>query len=132
MDDTQWGQLAKAAKAACAHAHCPYSGYPVGAAVFTGDGTVASGCNVENASFGLSVCAERTAVFRAIADGARAIVALVLYTPTAEPAMPCGACRQVLAEFGRDVDIRCLCDGPTVAGFTLQELLPRSFSFNPV
>ncbi|MEO9136503.1 MAG: cytidine deaminase, partial [Casimicrobiaceae bacterium] len=85
------------------------------------------GCNVENASFGLTVCAERNALFRAVADGATVIVALVLYTPTAEPATPCGACRQVIAEFGRDVRIRSLCAGSGRVEFTIEELLPRGF-----
>ena len=128
MTENQWQALAEVAKAACANAYCRYSGFPVGAAVLTGDGAIAAGCNVENASFGLTVCAERNAVFRAIADGAREITALALYTPTPEPAMPCGACRQVIAEFGRDANIRSFCDGPAVAKFTLGELLPDAFT----
>jgi cytidine deaminase len=131
MDDAQWQTLADAAKAACRNAYSAYSGFPVGAAVLTDRGMVASGCNVENASFGLTVCAERAAVFRAIGDGATAIVALALYTPTAEPVTPCGACRQVLAEFADDIAIRCFCDRPAVASFTLRELLPASFAFPP-
>src|SRR5438067_12273423 len=98
VTDAQWQRLADAAKAASAHAYCPYSGYAVGAAVLADDGSIASGCNVENASFGLTVCAERNAIFRAIADGAKTIVALALHTPTPEVATPCGACRQVIAE----------------------------------
>ena len=82
MTETPWQALAEAAKAACAKAYCPYSEFPVGAAVLTADGAIASGCNVENASFGSDVCAERNAIFRAVADGATSIVALVLYTPT--------------------------------------------------
>ena len=128
MDDAQWQTLADAAKAACRNAYSAYSGFPVGAAVLTDRGAVVKGCNVENASFGLTICAERNAVFGAIADGATGIVALALYTPTGMPATPCGACRQVLAEFGRDVAIRCFCDGPAVASFTLQELLPNAFA----
>jgi cytidine deaminase len=128
MTETRWQQLAEAAKSASAHAYCPYSGFPVGAAVLTRDGAIASGCNVENASFGLSVCAERNAISRAVADGATAIVALILYTPTAEPATPCGACRQVIAEFGSDVKIRAICKGPDVVDVTIEELLPRVFA----
>ncbi len=128
MTEPQWQQLAEAAKSASAHAYCPYSGFPVGASVLTGEGAIASGCNVENASFGLTVCAERNALFRAVADGATVIVALVLYTPTAEPATPCGACRQVIAEFGRTAAVRCICDGPAYKQYTLGELLPQSFS----
>jgi cytidine deaminase len=128
MTEAEWQQLADAAKAASAYAYCPYSGFRVGAAVLTDHGLIASGCNVENASFGLTVCAERNAIFRAVADGAKAIVALALYSPTPEPTTPCGACRQVLAEFGREARVRCVCDGPSVAEFTIAELLPGAFA----
>jgi cytidine deaminase len=128
ITDDQWQRLAEAARAASTHAYCRYSNFRVGAAVLTRDGAIARGCNVENASFGLTICAERNAIFRAVADGASAIVALVLYTPTPEPVTPCGACRQVLAELGRDALIRCLCDGPGVSAFTLAALLPQGFS----
>ena len=128
VTDEQWQQLAIEARAASGNAYCRYSGFAVGAAVLARNGAIASGCNVENASFGLTICAERSAIFRAIADGARAIVALCLYTPTAEPVTPCGACRQVVAELGPGAHIRCLCDGTAVANFTLEELLPSSFS----
>lgn len=128
IDEAQWSRLGGAAKAACAHAYCPYSRFAVGAAVMTDSGSIASGCNVENASFGLTSCAERNAIFRAIADGAASIVALVLYTPTASATSPCGACRQVIAEFARDARIRAICDGPDSIEFTMQELLPRGFT----
>lgn len=128
MNDIDWPGLAKAAKAAAKNAYCPYSRFPVGAAALTGDGVIATGCNVENASFGLTVCAERNAIARAVADGAASIVALVVYTPTPEPATPCGACRQVMAELARDAAVRCICDGPGVREFTLAELLPGAFA----
>ena len=128
IDQTLWHRLAGAARAASAHAYCPYSRFPVGAAVLTADGSIAVGCNVENASFGLTSCAERNAIFRAVADGATSIVALVLYTPTAEPVTPCGACRQVLAEFGRDAQVRCICDGPGSIDCVAHELLPHGFT----
>ena len=128
MTQTPWQALADAARAACAQAHCPYSRFPVGAAVLTADGSIASGCNVENASFGLTSCAERNAIFRAIADGATSIVALMLYTPTAQPAAPCGACRQVIMEFGRDAQVRCICDGPGSIDCVAHELLPHAFT----
>jgi len=130
MTGIDWRRLAAAAKAASARAHCPYSRFAVGAAVQAGDGSIAHGCNVENASFGLTVCAERNAVFRAVADGATSIVALLLYTPTPAPVTPCGACRQVIAEFGRGATIRCICDGPGVSEYTLGELLPGAFTMN--
>jgi cytidine deaminase len=131
MDETQWQRLAGAARAASAHAYCPYSGFPVGAAVLASDGSIASGCNIENASYGLTLCAERNAIFRAVADGAKSIVALVVYTPTPEPVAPCGACRQVIAEFGRDVKVRAICAGTGRVDYTLDELLPHRFSLPP-
>jgi cytidine deaminase len=126
--DIEWDRLLEAARAAGRNAHAPYSGFRVGAAVLTSDGATATGCNVENASYGLTICAERSAVFRAIGDGAKHIAAVALYTPTAEPATPCGACLQVIAEFGANVEIRCYCDGPDVARSMLRELLPASFT----
>ena len=126
--ETNWRTLAAMARAAAAQAYCPYSGFRVGAAVMSPEGVIASGCNVENASFGLTICAERNAIFRAITDGAKVVAAVALYTPTPEPSTPCGACRQVIAEFGADAEIRCYCDGPRVATFTLRELLPASFT----
>jgi len=97
----------------------------------TVDGAIAHGCNVENASFGLTICAERNAIFRAIGDGATRIAALAVHTPTRSPVSPCGACRQVIAEFGDDtLEIRCFCDGPAVAAFTLGSLLPQRFALD--
>jgi cytidine deaminase len=128
MTETQWQMLADAAKAACSRAYCPYSSFPVGAAALTADGAIATGCNVENASLGLTSCAERNAIFRAIADGATAIVALAIYTPTPAPVTPCGACRQVIAEFGPDARIRAVCAGTASTEHTLAGLLPLGFS----
>lgn len=129
MDDAQWQALADAAKAACRNAYSRYSGFPVGAAVLTDRGVIAKGCNVENASFGLTSCAERNAVFGAIADGARQVVALALYTPTTVPVTPCGACRQVIAEFGKP-RVRAYCDGADFVEYTIDELLPDSFALD--
>jgi len=123
--EVEWGALAGAAKAASANAHCPYSRFPVGAAVLAFDGSIAAGCNVENASYGLTMCAERNAIFRAVADGARAIVALALYTPTPKPVTPCGACLQVIAEFGRDARIRCVCASGEYDEYAFGELMPH-------
>ena len=128
MTDVQWEALERAARAACARAYCPYSRFPVGCAVMTGDGAIASGCNVENASYGLTSCAERNAIFRAVADGATSIVAVMLYTPTPAPVTPCGACRQVIAEFGRDARVRAICDGADTLEYALRDLLPDGFT----
>jgi cytidine deaminase len=108
-------------------AYAPYSRFAVGAAALSDDGRIHTGANVENASFGLSICAERNAIFRAVADGARRIEAMVVYTPTADATPPCGACRQVLAEFGADALIVCFSDGPAERRYHLAELLPEAF-----
>jgi cytidine deaminase len=91
-----------------------------------GDETFA-GCNIENISYGLTICAERNAIFQAIARGKKHIKALLLYTPTAQPITPCGACRQVVAEFGRDADIISVCDGTDVIRTDLKTLLAMPF-----
>jgi cytidine deaminase len=128
MNAAQWSQLEQAAREASKRAYCPYSRFRVGCAVLTGDGAIASGCNVENASYGLTSCAERNAIFRAIGDGATSIVALVVYTPTPAPVTPCGACRQVIAEFGRDARVIAVCDGPERFEYSIRELLPNGFA----
>jgi cytidine deaminase len=130
LNDAQWQALAAAARTASAHAHCPYSRFAVGAAVQTADGRVFTGCNVENASFGLTICAERNAMFQAVAAGARDIVAVALYTPTRKPVSPCGACRQVIAEFGA-ADVLSSCDGEVTKRWTAAELLPDGFGLKP-
>src|SRR6202171_4699095 len=117
--------LKRRARDAAAHAYAPYSGFAVGAAVLTGGGEIHSSANVENASFGLSNCAERNAIFQAVAHGARKLEALAVYTPTAAATMPCGACRQVLAEFGADAIIICCTDDDArEQRFGVAELVP--------
>jgi cytidine deaminase len=116
-------------------AYAPYSNYKVGAAVQMGDGRIVGGCNVENASYGLCNCAERTAVFRAIAEGVPPVVTAVAVA-TEDGGSPCGACRQVLAEFaptdGSPVPVLLLDrDGNVVRETTLQELLPLAFNLKP-
>jgi len=120
--------LKRRAREAAAHAYAPYSGFAVGAAVLTDSGEIHSSTNVENASFGLSNCAERNAIFQAVAHGARKLEALAVYTPTSAATMPCGACRQVLAEFGADAIIICCTDDDArERRFGLAELLPAAF-----
>jgi cytidine deaminase len=119
--------MKQAAVEAARRAYAPYSRFAVGAAVLSADGRIHTGANVENASFGLSICAERNAIFRAVADGARTIGAIVVYTPTADPTPPCGACRQVLAEFGADALIVCCSHGVADRRYRLAELLPHAF-----
>ena len=107
-------------------AHTPYSGYRVGAALVGVSGLVYSGCNVENASFGLSICAERAAVAKAVSEGEDEFQAIVVVTE--DGASPCGACRQVLAEFSLDMDVYMATPDGKVARKTVAELLPDSFA----
>jgi cytidine deaminase len=122
-------QLIAAARDAAGRAYCPYSRFRVGAAVLTSSGEVHSGCNVENASYGLTICAERNAIFHAAAVSGPGleIRMIVVYTPTPEPTAPCGACRQVLNEFGPEAQVLCVCDGPTAIAHRLPDLLPAAF-----
>ncbi len=125
--EAEWQELATAARHASANAYCPYSQFPVGAAVRTSDGRVFAGCNVENASSGLTICAERNAIFQAVAAGAPDIAALAVYTPTPACFTPCGACRQVLFEFGASAEVLSACDSDERARFTAASLLPQGF-----
>jgi cytidine deaminase len=119
--------LVAAARAAMANAHAPYSRFHVGAAIETADGRVFAGCNVESASYGLTICAERMALGAAVAAGARALRRVVVTTDADPPAAPCGACRQLLAEFGLDLEV--LAVGPTgERRWTLRDLLPDAFT----
>lgn len=120
-------QLESAARAAAAMAYAPYSKFRVGAAVLGESGRIHSGCNVENASYGLASCAERNAIFSAVGAGEGEISAVVIYTPTPTATAPCGACRQVIREFGADAVIISICDGDGRIESTLRDLLPGSF-----
>jgi cytidine deaminase len=120
-------RLEKAARTAARASYSPYSKFPVGAAIVCGSGKVFTGCNVENASYGLCNCAERTAIFAAAATGERIVKAVVVYTPTPTPSSPCGACRQVINEFGPDAIVISVCDGPDRIDTTLDALLPSAF-----
>jgi cytidine deaminase len=119
-------RLRRLARAAASRAHAPYSGFAVGAAVWTEKG-IFSGANVENASYGLTNCAERSAIFAAVSAGARRLRCVVVYTPTERPTPPCGACRQVILEFGAEARVLSCCDGEGVLDLGLADLLPGSF-----
>jgi len=120
--------LVSRARAVRARAHAPYSKFQVGAAVLDDKGRIHAGTNVENASYGLTVCAERHAVAAAVAAGAKKVRAVAVITPTSPPGSPCGACRQVLAEFAAP-DALVLLASPTGVPeeTSMGALLPRSF-----
>ena len=121
-------RLVAAARASRRGAYAPYSKYRVGAAVQTADGRVFTGANVENASFGLTICAERAAVLAAVSAGARRLRAVAVAASGPRPPWPCGACRQVLAEFaGPRTEVHVAGAGRRVESRTLGELLPRAF-----
>lgn len=115
------------ARSAARHAYAPYSKFRVGAAVLAGSGKIFSGANVENASYGLCNCAERTAIFTALASGERQIKAVAIYTPTDTPTSPCGACRQVINEFGPTAVVISVCNSAARIETTLDALLPAAF-----
>ena len=127
LSETTIKDLVEKARDISKHAYCPYSNFRVGAAVLTDSGVVFTGCNVENASYGLTICAERNAVFHMVTQAQQRIKALVIYTPTPKPSAPCGACRQVIKEFGPDAIIISVCDSPDMLRKKLSELLPDAF-----
>lgn len=129
MEEADRENLVRQATGACRNAHAPYSGFHVGAAVLAAGGEVFTGCNVENASYGLTVCAERVALWNAASAGHRAFMGMALVTNGDAPAPPCGACRQVMAEFCDNSFpvISTTLDGAGPAEFRLGDLLPHAF-----
>lgn len=123
----KYRELIDAAREAAEQAYCPYSKFRVGAAVLSKDGRIFTGCNVENASYGLSLCAERVALSMAVANGTRSFVALAVVSPSGT-ASPCGACRQFLLEFGRDIDVILPCPDGSFTVHKSAELLPFPFT----
>lgn len=123
-----WKSLFAAAEKARRKAHAPYSKFQVGAAVLASDGTVLAGCNVENASYGLTVCAERNALARAVVEGKKP-VAVAIVVDSKRPTPPCGACRQVLNELcAADVPVITRTPGGKETRYTVGELLPDAFT----
>lgn len=119
-------ELGKLARKVRLKAHAPYSHFQVGAALESDKGKVFSGCNIENISYGLTICAERNAVFAAIAGGARSFRRIVIVADSKEPVTPCGACRQVLSEFSENMEVISVNLEGKEFRANLSELLPRS------
>jgi cytidine deaminase len=126
-DDPAFDPLIAAARKAMANAYAPYSKFHVGAALLCGDGAIVSGCNVENASYGATICAERGAIMTAVAAGKRSFDAAVVITRGPEPASPCGMCRQMLYEFAPRVPILLVAETGARKLVRLDEILPGAF-----
>lgn len=127
MSGSDIDRLVDAARAARAHAVADFSGFTVGAALETDTGLVITGCNVENATYGLTVCAERVAMFKALSEGHRAFRRVVVVADTERPTPPCGACRQILWEFAGDIEVVLANPRAVTARHQLSELLPHPF-----
>jgi cytidine deaminase len=120
-------QLLEAALAVRTNAFAPFSKFQVGAAVEDADGRIHTGCNIENATYGLTVCAERVAIFKAISEGARKFRRIAVAADTANLTPPCGACRQILWEFCGDVDVVLVNPGGKTETYRLKDLFPKPF-----
>jgi cytidine deaminase len=121
------GDLIAAARRAREHASAAFSNFKVGAALETTEGVIVTGCNVENATYGLTVCAERVAMFKALSDGHRGFVRIAIVADTEAPTPPCGACRQILWEFGGNLEIRLANLREETGTYRLKDLLPLPF-----
>jgi len=111
------------------NAYVPYSHFPIGAVLVTAEGKIYTGVNIENASFGLTNCGERTAIFKAVSEGERSFKELIIYGQTEKPVSPCGACRQVMAEFFEpDLPVTLVAKDKSTVVMTVKELLPYSFT----
>ena len=110
-------------------AYAPYSRFPVGAALECADGTIYTGCNIENGALGVTMCAERVAVFKAVSDGNTSFSRLAIYGEGADYCMPCGSCRQVISEFSSDVEVLCAKGTGGYVSYKLGQLLPHAFKF---
>ncbi|MGM0498682.1 MAG: cytidine deaminase [Bacillota bacterium] len=131
MDQEIKEKMFKKAKEAQKNAYVPYSEFPLGAAVLTEDGSIYTGVNIENASFSLTNCAERSAIFTAVSQGERKIKALLIVSSTKNPVPPCGACRQVIQEFADgDIEVVMMTAEGKELTMTSTELLPGAFSNN--
>ncbi|MCP5074491.1 MAG: cytidine deaminase [Rhodobacteraceae bacterium] len=128
LDSETIARLKNAAKAAMQNARAPYSGFPVGAAILCENGQIVGGCNVENASSGATVCAERTAIGTAVAQGLAEVNAVCVVGQTTGVLTPCGICRQTIIEFGRDIPVICCNRAGEHEVYSIAELLPHAFT----
>ena len=129
MTVTNKEKVIEAARLAAENAYVPNSKFRVGAALITKNGEIFQGCNIENASFGLTNCAERTAIFKAVSEGYRDFECLAVYGDTKDPISPCGACRQVMVEFLKsDSKVILIAEDNSTVEMTVGELLPYSFT----
>lgn len=122
-------ELMDIAEKAAKNSYSPYSRFPVGAALECRDGTVYTGCNVENAALGSTICAERTAVVKAVSEGHTDFSRIAIWGEGRDYCMPCGACRQFLAEFSIDMEVLCAKAGGRYVSYKLRELLPHTFNY---
>lgn len=123
-------ELIEIAEKAMENAYAPYSNFKVGAALLCSDGTVFTGCNIENASYGAANCAERTAVFKAVSEGRREFSAIAIVSSSGEETFPCGICRQVLAEFSPDIRVILQNKENIPVSYKFQDIMPYIFSLN--
>lgn len=127
LDEKMERSLIHTARKAATEAYSPFSHVKVGAAILTSDGHVFSGCNVENSSYGLSICAERTAAVKAVSSGSRGFQAVAVVSNLEELTYPCGACRQFLSEFGQDMTVIIAGQNNEIKRHRLADLLPETF-----
>ena len=128
MDEQQerlYRELIETAKEAALKTYSPYSSFPVGAAIVTSDGSLYSGCNIENRSFGLSICAERTAFAKAVSEGKREFKTVAIFSPNGKDCWPCGLCRQFMSEFGDQIVIVVEAKDGSLISRKLAELIPE-------
>jgi len=121
-------KLYNAAKEVIKNAYVPYSNFPLSAALLTKEGKIFTGVNIENAAYGATMCAERTAIFKAVSEGYRDFEAILILTKTSNPVSPCGSCRQVINEFNQDLEVIMMTKDKNEIIKTNDELLPSSFS----
>ncbi len=126
----QYRTLVSRARAAKRHSHSPYSRFRVGAAVLATSGKVYTGCNIENSSYGLTVCAERTALFKAVSEGEKSFVAMAIASDENSATPPCGACRQVIMDLAGDIDVVLSTSNGSFSVMKTRDLLPHPFGGN--